>query len=121
MHNVLVTLVLCCLLYSSTAPLESFVLSVIVTLTLVVLIEVFILCWFCQEFTTEFSNVLDAAYELDWLNYSPKLRRTIILTIMRLQKPPFFTMAKSTRLDMIFFSNLLKMAYSFYTLISKVN
>ncbi|KAG5894245.1 hypothetical protein JTB14_007872 [Gonioctena quinquepunctata] len=93
----------------------------IISMTTAVLLEVFAVNWFCQDFSLEFSNVLEAMYGLDWLNYPPRLRKTIIVTMARLQKPPCFTMGNWAKLDMLSFSNMLKFVYSFYTLISNVN
>ncbi|XP_074029606.1 odorant receptor 2a-like [Leptinotarsa decemlineata] len=117
-HSGLSLFITCCLSYTASKA-ESFEMPHLMMMTSVVLIEVFTSCWFCYDFSLEFSNTRQAFYELDWPNYPPKLRRTIIFTLARLENPPFFTMWKWTKIDILFFFNFLKMVYSFYTLISK--
>lgn len=80
---------------------------------------------------------MEKIYQLDWVDYSPELRRFLVVTMIRLQKAPVFSLAKWRAIDISFyihvssfwieflnskfFFQLLKMTYSFYTLISCQN
>ncbi|CAG9814828.1 unnamed protein product, partial [Phaedon cochleariae] len=114
-------LILCCLSYLATVLSASFQISLYASIFGVTLIENFVVCWFCQEFTSEFFIVLRNVYDLDWLRYSTSLRRKLVILMTRLQKPPTFTLLRWSNIDMLLFIKVVRLASSFYTLLSNIN
>ncbi|XP_060533722.1 odorant receptor Or2-like [Cylas formicarius] len=87
------------------------------TMIFVVMAEVFNTCWYCYGFTLELLNLPARIYEMDWLSYPVPLRKKLLFCSARLQFPFYFTLGKWTFVTMGMYITILKMSYSFYTVI----
>ncbi|KAG5879513.1 hypothetical protein JTB14_019114 [Gonioctena quinquepunctata] len=65
-----------------------------------VLVQLSLICWFGNEITTASELIRLSLYESDWLSSSPRFKSSMILTMIRMQRPVFLSIGKFTPLTL---------------------
>ncbi|XP_049816949.1 uncharacterized protein LOC126264165 isoform X2 [Aethina tumida] len=84
---------------------------------LLILLDCFCLCWFSQSLSEEFQSLIGTIHQLNWVSYSPVLRKKLVFTMMRLKKPVWMTLGKFINVNLSFFNIWIKHTYSAFTLL----
>uniref|UniRef100_A0AAR5Q121 Odorant receptor n=1 Tax=Dendroctonus ponderosae TaxID=77166 RepID=A0AAR5Q121_DENPD len=119
MQEFLMSTVMCCCVYRVTTNISTAEIGYLSTMVAVCVAEMFTVSWFNQCFTLELFKIQQRIYELEWIDYPPKLRRVLLFLMCRVQKPFNFTMGFGFPLDVNVFLSMIKTSYSFYTLITR--
>ncbi|XP_067644927.1 odorant receptor 10 isoform X2 [Eurosta solidaginis] len=77
----------------------------------------FLLFRFGHDFSDESLNVAHAAYNTDWINRSLQFQKSILFIITRSQKPLQLTVAGFKPLTMEVFVSILRISYSFFSVL----
>ncbi|KAH1011167.1 hypothetical protein HUJ04_000591 [Dendroctonus ponderosae] len=73
--------------------------SYLSTMAVIIGADMFIVSWYNQGFTLEVFELQHRIYELEWIDYPPKLRKLLLFLMCRVQKPFHFTMGFGFPLD----------------------
>nr|QNL14991.1 olfactory receptor 47 [Aulacocentrum confusum] len=82
--------------------------------------QIFFFCWYGNEVSLESSGITSAVYEGDWLTYSLKTRKNLLIFMARTIYPIVFTSGHIVTLTVASFNSLIKMSYSAYNVLSQV-
>nr|ALR72558.1 odorant receptor OR13 [Colaphellus bowringi] len=83
---------------------------------LVILIQLALLCWSGNEITEGFQLIKTALYESDWLSCSHRFKRSMILTMIRLQRPVLLTLGGFSPLTLATLVGVCQGSFSYFTL-----
>ncbi|KAF7276734.1 hypothetical protein GWI33_009876 [Rhynchophorus ferrugineus] len=85
-----------------------------------VLFEIAVFCWFAGLFTAKSVEVSTAYYMYDWLNSSQKVKKCLLILMHHSQQPIYMTAGTVIRLSMASFLQVVKAAYSYFTLMQSL-
>ncbi|XP_013107799.1 odorant receptor 2a-like [Stomoxys calcitrans] len=98
-----------------TADYEATILSVIFFVAITM--EVFVICYFGQMMSLQSWNLTYAFYSCGWLAQSPIFKRNLIITLIRTQRTSIILAGSYIPLNLPTFVQLMKFAYSTFTLL----
>ncbi|KAK9686023.1 7tm Odorant receptor [Popillia japonica] len=85
------------------------------------LTQLFYYCFAGQQLTYESGRLSDAIYECNWhLSYDRNFRKALVLMIQRSQRVQHLTAAGITELDFSSFLRIMRLSFSFYTLLNNL-
>ncbi|XP_013138713.1 PREDICTED: odorant receptor 94a-like [Papilio polytes] len=76
-------------------------------------------CFTGNELTYQARRVADAVMECKWERMPPRVRKMLLLTILRAQRPLHLTAAGFANMNNDCFLSIMKAAYSYYAVLSK--
>nr|QPX50375.1 odorant receptor [Bombyx mori] len=82
-------------------------------------IQLAIQCFTGNELTIQAERIADAVMESKWEKMPVRLRRLLLVTMMRAQRPLHLTAAGFAYIDNTCFLSILKAAYSYYAVLSQ--
>ncbi|KAJ3663588.1 hypothetical protein Zmor_007835 [Zophobas morio] len=85
------------------------------------LVEIFMFCWFANEVTLKSEGVAYAAFESEWVNFSPDVKKEIIFFVTRCQRPLKISAMNIFYLSLETFMKILRAAYSYFAFLHQVN
>ncbi|XP_050508889.1 odorant receptor 67c-like [Diabrotica virgifera virgifera] len=77
----------------------------------------FLTCYYGQLILTQSGLIGNAVYNSKWYNCPPALQKSVLLMILRSQRPLQLTAASISTLSLQTFLSIIKAAYSFFTLL----
>ncbi|CAH2991677.1 unnamed protein product [Chilo suppressalis] len=83
------------------------------------IIQLALQCFTGNELTLQASRIADAVMHSKWEKMSPKLRRLLMITMMRAQRPLRLTAAGFAYINTDCFISIMKAAYSYYAVLSQ--
>ncbi|XP_050343580.1 odorant receptor 19a-like [Nymphalis io] len=83
------------------------------------IIQLAIQCFTGNELTYQAGRVAEAVMQCKWERMPPRLRRLLVMTMMRAQRPLHLTAAGFTNMDNDCFLAIMKAAYSYYAVLSQ--
>ncbi|GJQ83668.1 hypothetical protein Trydic_g14377 [Trypoxylus dichotomus] len=84
------------------------------------LTQLFYYCYVGQEISYQSEQTASAIYACDWhLSYDREFRKSLLLMLQRSQKTQYMTAAGLIPLDYASFVRILRLTFSFYTLLDK--
>nr|UTQ11400.1 odorant receptor 27 [Holotrichia oblita] len=121
--QVLISLVvLCTCLYQvSSIPFGAKLLGNDLAYLLAIEIQVVVYCYVGSKLTHSALDIPSAIYESNWLTASLTYKKTMIITMMRMQKPIHITIGKFSPLTLNTFLSIGKMSYSIFTMLKSRN
>nr|AVH87255.1 odorant receptor 14 [Holotrichia parallela] len=121
--QVLISLVvLCTCLYQvSSIPFGTKLLGNDLAYLLAIEMQVAVYCYVGSKLTHNALHIPTAIYESDWLNASLTFKKTMVITMMRMQKPMHITIGKFSPLTLNTFLTIGKMSYSIFTMLKSRN
>ncbi|XP_050299548.1 odorant receptor 2a-like [Anthonomus grandis grandis] len=112
--------IICCTVYRVTSVSVGNELGYLLSVTVAVVTETFIISWFYQNFTLELLQLIGSINDLNWIDYPVNIQKMLLFTIRRLQKPFYFTMGNWHPLNNDVCITTIKTSYSFYTLLTQL-
>nr|XP_026496755.1 odorant receptor 19a-like [Vanessa tameamea] len=83
------------------------------------IIQLALQCFTGNELTHQAGRVAEAVMQCKWERMPPRLRRLLLMTMMRAQRPLHLTAAGFTNMDNDCFLAIMKAAYSYYAVLSQ--
>ncbi|XP_050303510.1 putative odorant receptor 92a isoform X2 [Anthonomus grandis grandis] len=80
-----------------------------------VLFQFSLYCWFGNQMTIAGASISTAVYNSDWFACSKRVKKSIILTMSRMQRPVFVSIGKFTPLTLTTLLAVIKGSFSYYT------
>ncbi|XP_050306279.1 odorant receptor Or2-like [Anthonomus grandis grandis] len=77
-------------------------------------------CWFGNEIIINSTAIRDACYESDWVDYSVRVRKILLIIMERGKKPLYLTAGKFSILSLASFTSVINSAYSFFALMQRM-
>ncbi|RZC33382.1 7tm 6 and/or DUF2225 domain containing protein, partial [Asbolus verrucosus] len=91
------------------------------TYSFAIIVQVFMYCWFGNEIEVKSSKLSYAAFESDWTNLSPEVKKILIIFTLNVQKPLKVSAFGLFYLSLETFMKILRTAWSYFTLLRQVN
>ncbi|XP_018326341.1 odorant receptor 59b-like [Agrilus planipennis] len=79
----------------------------------------FCFCYFGNRLTTTSMDVHYSIYENDWITASKSFKTSMLIIMLRLEKPLYLTIAGVSRVTLNTFVQIVKYGYSFLAVIRK--
>ncbi|GLV39330.1 Odorant receptor 49b [Carabus blaptoides fortunei] len=119
----LVTLFVVCnnLFIISTMPITSKAFLGHLSYLLTCEVEFSAYCWFGNELTLACAHLTQALYESDWIQFNAKVKRSILLTMTRMDRPVTLSMGKFSPLTLNTLVSTLRGSYSFFAVLKQMN
>ncbi|XP_048521609.1 odorant receptor 83a [Dendroctonus ponderosae] len=110
--------ILCTSLYliSTASPFSKQFFAELVYM-MAMLFELFLYCWFGNEVTLKYEQLPMHIWESQWLATDDCFKKQMIFTMLRTNRPVYFTAGKLARLTLPTFMSILKTSYSIFALI----
>ncbi|GJQ74621.1 hypothetical protein Trydic_g21476 [Trypoxylus dichotomus] len=111
-------IVLCtCIFLVSLLPVTS--LNFVAEMIYLIAIEcqLLIYCVFGNKVTVSSSNISNSIYNGDWYSTSTSFKRSMLITMTRMQRPIYFTIGKFTPLTLSTFLTISRASYSFFAVL----
>nr|CAH7722565.1 unnamed protein product [Callosobruchus chinensis] len=81
-----------------------------------VILQLFLFCYFGNELCVSSEQINKALYDSNWYSASPRYKRSIILTMCRMQKIMYVTTGKFSPLTLASFVSVVKHSFSYLAL-----
>ncbi|KAH1013084.1 hypothetical protein HUJ05_012131 [Dendroctonus ponderosae] len=81
-----------------------------------VLSQLTVYCWFGNEITLASSAIPYSIYSSDWFSSSERFKKSMLLTMARLQRPLYVSIGKFTPLALTTLLSVIKGSFSYFTL-----
>ncbi|XP_069694735.1 odorant receptor 67c-like [Periplaneta americana] len=91
------------------------------SLCVMILIKLFVYCWYGQDVIDQSEKVQIALYSTDWYNKSPSYKKLVPTMLMRASHPVKLRNGIFNDLSFETFTAVLNTAYSYLALLSKMN
>ncbi|KAH8394730.1 hypothetical protein KR222_002830 [Zaprionus bogoriensis] len=89
---------------------------------LVMLMQIFIICYAADEVTQQSSLLCHAIYQADWTGWSRANRRLCLLMMLRFDQPlHMHTLNHTQSFSLTTFSSIVNCSYSYFALLKRVN
>nr|XP_023015870.1 odorant receptor 2a-like [Leptinotarsa decemlineata] len=85
-----------------------------------VFVQFSFMCWFGSEISDASENINLSLYESDWLSCSPRFRKSMIFTMIRMQRSLYFSIGKFSPLDLTTLVMVCRGSFSYYMLFKSV-
>nr|XP_022917888.1 putative odorant receptor 92a [Onthophagus taurus] len=79
--------------------------------------ELLLYCWFGNDVIDASNAISGSIFSGDWLGATKSFKKSMIITMIRMNTPIYFTIAKFTPLAFNTFLSMARIAYSFYTVL----
>ncbi|XP_074033350.1 odorant receptor 4-like [Leptinotarsa decemlineata] len=109
-----------CLYVASTVPMTSPEFFAQMEYFLCVLVQFSLICWFGNEITSASELIRLSLYESDWLSSSPRFKSSLILTMIRMQRPVYLSIGKFTPLTLTTLVAVCRGSFSYFALFKSV-
>nr|QNH68032.1 odorant receptor 5 [Apriona germarii] len=109
-----------CLYVASTVSMTSPEFFAQVEYFLCVLVQLSIICFFGNEITIASAQTGVSLYECDWFSSSLRFKRSMILTISRIQRPVYVSIGKFSPLTLATLVTVCRGSFSYFTLFKSV-
>ncbi|XP_043285616.1 uncharacterized protein [Venturia canescens] len=113
------SLVLCVSVYEvSKEKLFSPEFVAIVMYLAAMLMQIFILCYYGNELSLQSVDICQAVYRMDWTSFEIETKRSLIVIMLRSQRPITFVCYNVIALSLDAFTSLIKLSYSVFNVLS---
>nr|APC94229.1 odorant receptor 5 [Pyrrhalta maculicollis] len=85
-----------------------------------VLLQLMLFCYFGNEITSASEEIRTALFDCDWLNSSKRLKQSIILTMIRMQRPLYLTIGKFSPLTLSTIVAVCRGSFSYFALFKSI-
>ncbi|XP_023310447.1 odorant receptor 2a-like [Anoplophora glabripennis] len=109
-----------CLFTAAKEPVGSVMFFATLTYFLSMLIEFALVCWFGSEITTASEELMFALYDIDWFSASHRFKKSLLLTMSRMQRPIYLSIGKFFPLTLKATVSVCKASFSYYTVFRRV-
>ncbi|XP_013102404.1 odorant receptor 49b [Stomoxys calcitrans] len=82
--------------------------------------QILALYWYANELTEQNLKIAAAAYETEWFTFEIPTQKSILLLILRAQKPSSIKVGNIYPITLELFQSLLNASYSYFTLLKRV-
>ncbi|XP_071057101.1 odorant receptor 63a-like [Onthophagus taurus] len=110
---------MCCLFMTTNLEAYSAAFFVQLQVYFALATQLSIYCIFAQNTSMAFSEIPFAIYQNEWFSVSKSLKSMMIINILRMNNPVVFTASKFVELSLPLLVKILRMSYSFYTVLRK--
>ncbi|XP_045488016.1 odorant receptor 22c-like [Pieris rapae] len=118
LYSLMCTVVLCSTAYQITSLETSKTQQLMTVMYLIFgVAQLFLYCWHSNEVLYASMDLIRGPYESKWWTQSPSHQRNLFILVVQLSKIITFTAGPFTDLTVATFINILKGAYSYYTLL----
>nr|WKF45107.1 odorant receptor 49 [Podabrus annulatus] len=84
------------------------------------LMQVFLVCYSCNEIYLESEKIRDACYFSNWRACGPSVRKTLYIIMERTKRPFYFTVGKFSVISLDTFLIILKTSMSYFTVLKSL-
>nr|ALR72579.1 odorant receptor OR36 [Colaphellus bowringi] len=109
-----------CLYVASTVPMTSPEFFAQMEYFLCVLVQLSLICWFGNEITRASELIRLSLYESDWLSCSRRFKSSMILTMIRMQRPVYLSIGKFSPLTLATLVAVCRGSFSYFALFKSV-
>ncbi|KAK9739614.1 7tm Odorant receptor [Popillia japonica] len=106
-----------CIFLVSNLPMMSFNFAAEMIYMIAIECQLLIYCVFGNKVTVSSSNISSSIYNGDWYSTSTSFKRSMLITMSRMQKPIYFTIGKFTPLTLSTFLTISRASYSFFAVL----
>ncbi|CAG9858092.1 unnamed protein product [Phyllotreta striolata] len=85
-----------------------------------VLVQFLLICWYGNEITTSGELIRSSLYESDWYSSSMRFKNSMIITMMRMQRPLYLSIGKFSPLTLVTFVGVCRGSFSYFALFKSV-
>ncbi|XP_045518613.1 odorant receptor 22c-like [Pieris brassicae] len=118
LYTFICTVILCSTAYQITS-LETSKMQQLMTVIYLLfgVAQLFLYCWHSNDVLYASMDLIRGPYESKWWTQTPSHQRNLFILVVQLSKTIIFTAGPFTNLTVATFINILKGAYSYYTLL----
>nr|UTN00917.1 odorant receptor [Semanotus bifasciatus] len=109
-----------CLYNSSTIPITSPEFFSQLEYCMCILIQLSLICWFGNEITSASNEITLSIYDGDWYSTSPRFKRSMILTMCRMQRSVYLSIGKFSPLNLTTLVAVCRGSFSYFTVLKSV-
>ncbi|XP_074033286.1 arylalkylamine N-acetyltransferase-like 7 isoform X2 [Leptinotarsa decemlineata] len=85
-----------------------------------VLVQLSCMCWFGNEIKDAGEAIIFSLYEMDWFSCSPRFKKSMILTMIRMQRPIYLSIGKFSPLTLATLVTVCRASFSYFTVFKSV-
>ncbi|KAJ3663410.1 hypothetical protein Zmor_007676 [Zophobas morio] len=83
-------------------------------------IQIFVYCWFGNEVTLQSGNIPSATFESNWIGKPLEVRKSLVLIILRSQKPIKMSALNLFYLSLDTFMTIMRSSYSYFAILQQL-
>ncbi|KAJ8933302.1 hypothetical protein NQ318_012259, partial [Aromia moschata] len=85
-----------------------------------VLIQLYVFCWFGNEITFASDLIRVSLYEGEWYGASSRFKRSMLITMCRMQRPVYVSIGKFSPLSLVTLVAVCRGSFSYYTVLKSM-
>ncbi|EFA09170.1 odorant receptor Or1 [Tribolium castaneum] len=93
----------------------------LLTYGMAIILQIYMYCWFGNEVEIKSNKIPYAAFECNWVDFSPEVKKNLIFFIMRAQKPVKLSALNLFYLTLDTFMMIIKTSWSYFALLHQVS
>ncbi|XP_044270426.1 odorant receptor 49b-like [Tribolium madens] len=93
----------------------------LLTYGMAIILQIYMYCWFGNEVQVKSNKIPYAAFQCNWVDFSPEVKKNLIFFIMRAQKPVKLSALNLFYLTLDTFMMILKTSWSYFALLHQVS
>ncbi|KAB0800143.1 hypothetical protein PPYR_08023 [Photinus pyralis] len=105
--------------YATVVPMQSTAAVLSIFEMLAVITSMFVLSYFGTQLSTASQNVANACYELDFIGLDVRFQKSLLMIIMRCQRPAWLSVGGFTNLSIAVFTWMMRSTYSYFMILRK--
>ncbi|XP_056637748.1 odorant receptor 42a-like [Diorhabda sublineata] len=109
-----------CLYMASSVPMDSPEFFSQMEYFSCVLLQLMLFCYFGNEITSASEEIRSALFECDWMSGSTRFKKSIVLTMIRMQRPLYLTIGKFSPLTLSTIVAVCRGSFSYFALFKSV-
>ncbi|CAH1116235.1 unnamed protein product [Phaedon cochleariae] len=109
-----------CLFVASTVPIGSPNFFSQLEYFVCVVVQFSLICWCGNEITIASESVTTALYESDWFSSTARYKKSMIITMTRMQRPVYLTIGKFAPLSLTVLLGVFRGSFSYFTVFKSI-